>query len=114
MQEQKETRDCHIHGTTLGKHESCPKCLDDFENRPDAEQMTGNQRADEMKRLDGPMEIPFSNVHQRIEELVGRPVWTHEIGLNWQGLVDEAANRSHPSMTEIIDLIPADKQVIII
>lgn len=26
------------------------------------------------------VEIPFEKIHQRIEELVGGPVWTHQMG----------------------------------
>lgn len=34
--------------------------------------------------------VPFSKFHEALEFLLGRPVWTHELGLNWEGLKAEA------------------------
>lgn len=34
--------------------------------------------------------VPFDNFHEALEYLLGRPVWTHELGLNYYGLVEEA------------------------
>lgn len=34
--------------------------------------------------------VPFDKFHESIEFLLGRPVWTHELGLNWEGLKAEA------------------------
>lgn len=56
----------------------------------------------------------FPCYHARVEQLVGRPVWTHEIGLNWPGLVKEARWEDRPAtMEEIIDLIPEEKRIIV-
>jgi len=76
--------------------------------------MTGEERAKEMELLFGALEIPVRMVHERIEELVGRPVFTHEMGLNSDGLIQEARNRQHPSLREVVDLIPPEKRIIVI
>lgn len=34
--------------------------------------------------------VPFDKFHESVEFLLGRPVWTHEFGLNWEGLKAEA------------------------
>jgi len=57
--------------------------------------------------------MPFSVFHKAIEEALNRPVWTHEMGLNWEGLKEELlGKRPKPTMEEIINLIPEDKRVI--
>ncbi len=33
--------------------------------------------------------VPFSVFHEAVEECLGRPVYTHEFGVNYDGLVDE-------------------------
>lgn len=108
----KKERTCHVCGTNCTG--SCPTCVEVFETRRKADEMTGEERATELKLLFGPLEIPFEKVHQRIEELVGRPVWTHEIGLNHNGLIEEARDGQHPSFQEIVDLIPSEKQVLVL
>jgi hypothetical protein len=68
--------------------------------------MTGDERAAELSALmDRPLSRPFDLIHKRIEELVGRPVWTHELGLNRDGLIEEARNRPRDS-----PLTPAEFQ----
>lgn len=73
-----ETRTCHICGTVTA--EWCPTCVTSFEKRRDADGMTPDERVAEFDSLCGPLEIPFSMLHQRIGELAGRAIWTHELG----------------------------------
>lgn len=90
-------RNCSRCGTET--ENECPVCLDWFENhRPDPVEMTPEERMTEMESWKI-VEIAFDKIHQRIEELVGRSVWTHEIGLNWEGLVKEAGER--PGMVDM-------------
>jgi hypothetical protein len=57
--------------------------------------------------------MPFDKFHEGVEELLGRQVWTHEFGLNLEGLQAEAAGLADaPTMEEIIALIPPDKLII--
>lgn len=40
--------------------------------------------------------VDFGGFHKGVEELLGRPVWTHEFGyLNHKGLQEEAKNALH-------------------
>lgn len=58
--------------------------------------------------------VPFDVFHKTIEEALGRPVYTHEFGLNREGLRKELyGEKEPPTLEEIINLIPEDKRVLI-
>ena len=58
--------------------------------------------------------MPFDIFHEAIEKTLGRPVYTHELGLNYEGLKQELLGQSEkPTLQEIIDLIPKEKRIII-
>lgn len=58
--------------------------------------------------------MPFDVFHKAIEEALGRPVWTHEFGLNMKGLREELAGKvKAPTFAEIMNLIPKDKRIIL-
>ena len=58
--------------------------------------------------------MPFDLFHKSIEAALGRPVFTHEFGMNRDGLTRELAGlQSAPSMEEIMALIPAEKLLVI-
>ena len=58
---------------------------------------------------------PFGIFHEAIEKTLGRSVYTHEFGLNADGLKKELmGEKESPSFQEILDLIPKDKQVIML
>lgn len=51
--------------------------------------------------------MPFSIFHEAVEKTLGRPVFTHEFGLNPEGIKAEILEgKSPPTFTEILDLIP--------
>ncbi len=57
--------------------------------------------------------MPFDVFHEAVEKALGRTVWAHEFART-QALRDELnGNRPAPTMQEIIDLIPADKRIVI-
>lgn len=87
-------RECHVCGAFVPAKQFCQTCVDRFPLRPAATTMTPDEREREMRLLFGPLEIPFGKLHQRIEELVGRPVWTHEMGLCVEELIAEARART--------------------
>ena len=97
-----------IHGTLIEANAECPDCRAWFETKPDAAAMTPEERAAEMERWGGVLEVEFSLVHKRIEELVGRPVWTHEMSsMNFPGLVEEARRRPGTVNVEaLLDKLP--------
>ncbi len=58
--------------------------------------------------------MPFSTFHEAVEKTLDRPVWTHEFGLNYQGIKDEVMGiKSAPTFEEILALIPPEKLVVV-
>lgn len=58
--------------------------------------------------------MPFDVFHAAIERVLGRPVYTHELGLNWDGIVKEfEGTGKKPTIEEIIGLIPEEKRIVI-
>ena len=58
--------------------------------------------------------IPFDVFHEAITKALGRPVYTHEFGLNWEGLMAELlGTKEAPTLEEIIEMIPEEKRFII-
>ena len=58
--------------------------------------------------------MPFGVFHEAVEKTLQRPVFTHEFGLNWKGLLEEAEGKvSAPTMEAILNLIPAEKRVVV-
>ena len=58
--------------------------------------------------------MPFSVFHEAIEKTLGRPVFTHEFGMNVDGLRKELMGESPaPSMSDILNLIPAEKRTVL-
>lgn len=60
--------------------------------------------------------VPFDRFHEAVQKTLGRPVYTHEFGtegskrlqLEYLGVAKAA------TLTEILNLIPKDKQIIIV
>lgn len=111
-----ETFECERHEGVfikVGSMEGCAQCLAILTRDPAS--MTGDERAAEvLSWLDEKMSIPFRLIHQRVEALVGRGVWTHEFGLAGDRLVEEArGTRTLTSIDEIVnDLRNTGKPVI--
>ncbi len=58
--------------------------------------------------------LPFGEFHQAIQSVLGRPVFTHEFGLDFDGLLSELmGDRSAPSLEQILALIPAEKRIVV-
>ena len=58
--------------------------------------------------------MPFSEFHKALEDSLGRPVWTHELGMNYEGITKEfLGEQEAPSMQEIIEMIPEEKRIVI-
>jgi hypothetical protein len=77
--------------------------------------MTPEERLAEFRSPGAILEIDWPKVHQRIEELVGRPVWTHELGTGGMAYLEhEILTGHHPSMEGVLAKLPADKPVIVV
>lgn len=58
--------------------------------------------------------LPYVKFHEAIEKHFKRPVFTHEFGLNYEGLQKEYFGTiPAPTMEQIIDLIPEEKRILI-
>lgn len=58
--------------------------------------------------------VPFEIFHEAVEKCLGRPVFTHEFSLNYDGIVEEfLGQKPAPTLEEVIDLIPAEKRILI-
>ena len=59
--------------------------------------------------------MPFEIFHEALEKTIGRPVFTHELALNFGGVLEELFNgKEPPSFEEIINMIPEDKRCIVV
>ncbi len=108
MAKNKSTYVCPHHNRTVKYGVECPDCLQYFKNLPDAELMTGDERAAEFARLRGVMTVSFDKLHSWLEKLVGRGVFTHEFAYNMDGLIEECRTRRHPETIE--DTIPESER----
>ena len=60
------------------------------------------------------LSMPFEVFHESLEKALGRPVWTHELALNFDGIAMELlGEKDAPTMKEIIELIPDKKRILI-
>ena len=55
--------------------------------------------------------VPFDIFHRALEDVLGRPIWYHEFGLNTDGLTQEfLGERDPPTLEEILSLVSPEKQ----
>jgi hypothetical protein len=58
--------------------------------------------------------MPFSKFHEAVEKTLDRPVFTHEFGMNYDGIKAEIMDgKEAPSFEEIIGLIPKGKLILV-
>lgn len=77
------------------------------------EEMTPVQIA-RFQMFEPKMCVPFSVFHEALEKALGRPVWTHELALNHDGLKRELMGEEDaPTMEDIINLIPEEKRIVV-
>ena len=95
--------------------EACPVCTERWENRQDASEMTAEERAAEFDSLGPILEIDFDKLHQRIQELVGRPVWTHEMGTKGcKYLRHEILSGNQVTLEGVLAKLPPDKPMMVV
>lgn len=86
----------------------------EFANSGAWKEMSFRQRA-EFQMLQRKLCMPFEVFHEAVEEALGRPVYTHEFGLNYDGLLAELfEGKEPPTLQEIIEMLPAEKRVIVV
>lgn len=107
----RDTYICNKHGTVLPHGTGCPGCAEAFANRRNPDTMTGEEREAELRWWGKTLTIPFGDLRQRYEELVGRPIWSHELA-DPEPLIVEARTRTHPTPDEILAKLPLYVNVI--
>jgi hypothetical protein len=76
--------------------------------------MTPSERA-AFQLLQDRLCMPFDVFHEAVEKALDRPVWTHEFGLNRDGLISELLGKTgKPSMEDIINLLPKEKTIFVV
>ena len=59
--------------------------------------------------------VPFDIFQNALEKSLGRSVFTHEFGCNYNGIVKEfLGEKSAPTLSEILELIPENKRIMVI
>ena len=59
--------------------------------------------------------MPFSEFHEALEKTLGRPVFTHELGMNYDEIAKELLGHTKaPTLQEVLDLIPEHKQLVVV
>jgi hypothetical protein len=78
------------------------------------EDMDFRQRA-EFQMWAVKLSMPFEVFHEAVEKTLGRPVYTHEFGLDWEGVYRELlGERPAPTFEEIVNLIPEEKRILLL
>jgi hypothetical protein len=104
---------CPIHQTM--QTAACEQCMQDFRTRRDASEMTPEERATALENITPILTIPFGDLHQRIEELTGRGVFSHELGTGGlERLAAEVRSGQAATLGDVLDKIPSGKQVIVV
>ena len=58
--------------------------------------------------------MPFDVFHEAITKALGQPVFTHEFGLNWEGLKEELFKGAPPpTLSDIVEMIPEEKRIVL-
>lgn len=58
---------------------------------------------------------PFNVFHEAVAKSLDRPVFTHEFGLDYEGLCKEfLGEKEAPNLESIINLIPESKRVLVV
>ena len=59
--------------------------------------------------------MPFNIFHEALEKTLERAVFTHELGLNLDGIKEELFDgKEKPTFEEIVSLIPQEKLAVIL
>lgn len=71
----------------------------------------------EFQLLEDRLCMPLSVFQSALEKTIGRPVFTHEFGLNRQGLIEEVFGDrpTRPkTLAEIIEMIPTEHNLLVL
>ena len=103
---------CPFHGTRIERKvgAECASCVTDMSAPVPT---TAEGRAEELNHWYGPLTVTFSHLHERIESLMGRSVWTHELA-DKDSLLTEIMNGDPATMDDILKKIPEEKRIVVV
>lgn len=94
--------------------EVTPEQAINFYNSGEWNWLTDRERAELQMRV-ARLCMPFDIFHASISRVLKRSVYTHEFGLNWEGLKAELFDGARaPSIMDILDMLPKDKPVLVV
>jgi hypothetical protein len=104
--------ECPKHRTTQDGY--CEGCAEYLKAHPASSFTTPDERADELQMWVDieKLTVPFDDLHKRFEDMAGRSVWTHELARPEQ-IVAEIRRQQPATLADVMDKIPADKQIIV-
>jgi len=113
------TRTCGICNQKVGAKEWCEACRARLRSTMESVRAAPREeRAEELSLLFmTPLTVPFELVHERLEALVGRSVWTHELGSFGKDphpLVAEILSGRNIKMQDVLDKIPGDQKAVLV
>jgi hypothetical protein len=106
--------ECAWCGNPLPLKEWCGHCTQDIKARRKSKDMTTEERIAELRTFfEGTgqfLMVPFDVLHERVQELMARPVWTHELARP-QSLIAELEGTKGWSgpVGSLIDIIGEDR-----
>jgi hypothetical protein len=105
--------ECPKHQTVQDGY--CDGCVTYLAEHPANMFTTLDARADELQMwIDiDKLTVPFGDLQKRFEDMAGRGVWTHELARPEQ-IVEEIRRQQPATMTDALDKLPSDKQVIVV
>lgn len=98
----------------------CPSCNAELAGRPDRDTMTGDDRAEEVRALLHELSAyRIQDLHRRLEQLVGRPVWTHEFVTDTRLMEEARGALPHPEnlaqhAIDSLQAVAGDKPIIVV
>lgn len=57
--------------------------------------------------------VDFSLFQKAMQDVLGRPVWTHEFAYRNELIKEYQGLKNKPTMSDIINLIPAEKLIVV-
>ena len=57
--------------------------------------------------------MDFSHFHKCMQDVIGRPVWTHEFAFRDELVKEYLGAKETPSFEDILNLIPEEKRLVI-
>lgn len=96
----------------LGIEMGCPEHNAELRSRPDVAEMTVDERVAELREMDGPLYHGLNLLFDRMDAIVGRPLWTHE-RTDFDVLEHEMRTGLVPSVEGVLAKFPHDKSVIV-